>query len=196
MGVKNDLILVLPGPTQSVRRIFALTFVRTCLEASGSSSGSRSFGKKTAKEIYSYGKRLTIIIDLFKGLIGRETFSALAPVLGPNPYNIMLFIKYNASRGIVVVVVVMFKWIFENMPVIAYPKNKCQSRAPPDPLGATTAPRPPHTTPLGVPGERMAADARSGKLVAWRGVLSGTDRSLPRVAANRKKMEIPARHRG
>ena len=45
-------------------------------------------------------------------------------------------------------VMVMSKWIFENMPVVIYPQNSCESRVPPDP------PRPrdraksyPHSSP-------------------------------------------------
>ena len=74
----------------------------------------------------------------------------------------------------------MSKLIFENMAVITYPKNSCDSRAPPQtPLGTTTVPRPPHTSALGVAGERIAADARLGERGPWRSALPGTDRSLP-----------------
>ena len=38
--------------------------------------------KKMVHFFFSYGKRLTII-DLWRPVIGRDTFSALAPVLGP-----------------------------------------------------------------------------------------------------------------
>ena len=51
-------------------------------------------------------------------------------------------------------------------------------------FGTTTVPRPPHTSALGVPGERIAADARLGERGAWRRALPGTDRSLPGKGAD------------
>ena len=51
-------------------------------------------------------------------------------------------------------VVVMFKWIFENRPVPVCPGRHRLYRAPPDPLGTMTVPRPTHTSARGVPGER------------------------------------------
>ena len=72
------------------------------------------------------------------------------------------------------------------------PALQCATRPP---VGTTTVLRPPYTSALGVPGERIAADARLGERGAWRGALPGTGRSLPGVAQNRKTMEIPARHR-
>ena len=46
------------------------------------------------------------------------------------------------------------------------------------PLGATTVPPLPHTPALGVPGERIAADAQLSERGPWRGALPGTDQSL------------------
>ena len=60
------------------------------------------------------------------------------------------------------------------------------------PLGTTTVPRPPHTSALWVPGERIAADARLGERGAWRGALPGTGRSLPGKGADpRERRDFP-----
>ena len=55
-----------------------------------------------------------------------------------------------------------------------------------------TVPRPPHTAALGVPGERIAADARLGKWGAWRGALPRTDRSLTGKGVDpRQRRDLP-----
>ena len=62
----------------------------------------------------------------------------------------------------------------------------------PTPLGTTTVPRPPHTSALGVPGEKNAADARLGERGAWRGAHPGTGRSLPGKGADpRERRDFP-----
>ena len=49
----------------------------------------------------------------------------------------------------------------------------------PTPLGTTTVPPLPYTSALGVPGERIAADAHLGEREARRGAVWRTHRSLP-----------------
>ena len=57
----------------------------------------------------------------------------------------------------------MSKWIFENRPVPQYtPVGTGSTVRHPTPLGTTTVPYPPHTSALGVPGERISADAQLG----------------------------------
>ena len=76
---------------------------------------------------------------------------------------------------------VMSKWIFENMPVITCPETAAIPERHPTPLGTTTVPRPLHTSVLGVPGERIAANARLGERGSWGGALPGTDPPRSRV---------------
>ena len=62
-----------------------------------------------------------------------------------------------------VMVMMMSKWIFENRPVPQYtPVGTGSTVRHPTPLGTTTVPYPPHTSALGVPGERISADAQLG----------------------------------
>ena len=74
----------------------------------------------------------------------------------------------------------MSKWIFIYMPRynIHTQKSPASPVRHPTPFGTTTVPRPPHTSALGVPGERIAADTRLGERGAWIGALVGTDRSF------------------
>ena len=54
-------------------------------------------------------------------------------------------------------------------------------------------PRPPHTSNLGVPGERTGADAELVERGVEEGALPGTARSLPgKAAENRKKSGNPS----
>ena len=72
------------GPKQSVLRIFARNFVQTWLEAPGSGSSRKKRGKKKSS---SHGNawllNLLYYRPLWRPAIGRDTFSGLAPVLGP-----------------------------------------------------------------------------------------------------------------
>ena len=76
------------------------------------------------------------------------------------------------------------KWIFINMPRynIHTQKSAASPVRHPTLFGTTTVPRPPHTSALGVPGERTVANAplgERGERGAWRGPLPGIDLSLP-----------------
>ena len=74
MGVKFDLILAVRSQFFKFMRETLYIHALKHLEAAGPGKKSHFFS--------SYSKRLSIF-DLFEGLIGRDTFLALAPVLGP-----------------------------------------------------------------------------------------------------------------
>ena len=85
----------------------------------------------------------------------------------------------------------MSKSILENILVTKRPKNSCESRAPlglPRPRrGATSHP---HSSPSLSPANN-GCRAQLGERGALYVGLPGTDRSLPGMAENRKKVEIP-----
>ena len=78
----------------------------------------------------------------------------------------------------------MSKWILEKKPAITHTKNSCESRSPSDPHRHHDRATPAPHIALGVPGERIAADARLGERGLWRGALPGIDRSLPGKGAD------------
>ena len=97
----------------------------------------------------------------------------------------ILIIK--CSSVVVMMVTMMCKWIFENMPVITYPQNSCESRAPSDPPRHHDRATPAPHISRRVPGERIPANARVDERGALRGALPGTERSLPGNGADRRE---------
>ena len=91
----------------------------------------------------------------------------------------VMWLEEKIVTYITVLVIMMSKWVSEIGQVQYAPVGTGSTVRHPTPLGPTTMPRPPHTSALGVPGERIAANVRLGERRPWRGVLPGTDRSDP-----------------
>ena len=89
-------------------------------------------------------------------------------------------------------VVVVVKWIFENIFVVTPPKTAATLELHLASRGLDVAPRPTHTTAILCPRRIAGAVPNSANEERGEAPSRGRVCSLPGVAENRKNMEIPA----